>query len=261
MIKLEIKKNIGGLIGWNLVLVIMFLLVFIMFPSIVKDSEAMMQVLNTMDQTLLEMFNLDTIHFDSVFSWIATEGHVFLLLIGGIYFAILGGTILLKEESEGTIEFLYSKNITRNKIFLNKMLIGIIFAIIFNVIILVFLAIGLFISDDLKIKELLLLMLTSFLAHLSFFSISLFISTFMKKTSKATMLALAIVFIFYMINILYIMEDMFDALKYLTPFYYTNARTIIQDGTIDINNILILLISIIVINIIALIKYNKKELS
>ena len=37
-------------------------------------------------------------------------------MAGGVYAAILGVSALVKEESEGTIEFLYSKPVTRSKI-------------------------------------------------------------------------------------------------------------------------------------------------
>ena len=260
MIKLEIQKNITSFLIWTIIIVSLFLMVFGIYPSMMKDTEAITELVNSMDTQFLEVFNMDIMGFESVFGWIATEGHVLLLLIGGMYFGILGATILLKEENDGTIEFIYSKNISRNRILSSKILVGIILAILLNLIVLVFLIIGLAISDDLELNKLVLFLVSSTIAHISIYLISMCISTFMRRTNKSTMVALALVFLLYTISIISGMSDDTEFLKYISPFYYMSARPIIETDSIPLENILIILGIDVIVYIISQVRYNKKEL-
>ena len=260
MIKLEIEKNITSFLIWTIIIVLLFVMVFGIYPSMMKNTEAITELVNSMDKEFLEVFNMDIMGFESVFGWLATEGHILLLLIGGMYFAILGANILLKEENDGTIEFIYSKNITRNRILISKILVGIILAILLNLIVLVFLIIGLAISDDLQLKELILFIISSTIAHISIYLISIAISTFMKRTNKSTMVALALVFSLYTLSIISGMSDDAEFLKYISPFYYMSARPIIETSSIPLDNILIVLGVDVIIYIITQVRYNKKEL-
>ncbi len=260
MIKKELQKNLPGFIIWSSILVALFVFIFVLFPSIVQDTELINELMKTMDPTLLAAFNLDITGFDSTFSWIATEGHVFLLLLGSIYFALLGSNLLLKEENDLTIEFLYSKNISRDKIFLNKLITGYILAILFNMIIYITLLLGLILSNDLDFTKLNLLILTSLFIDFTFISLTIYISTFLKKTNKSTMISLGVVFGFYLLHIISQLSEKVEFLKFFSPFHYTNARSIIKDNSIPIENIIILLVTIEIINILSYIKYKKKEL-
>ena len=59
----------------------------------------------------------------------------YIVMAGGIYAAILGVSALVKEESEGTIEFLYSKPVTRSKIVTSKILASAVIFFIFIIIV------------------------------------------------------------------------------------------------------------------------------
>ena len=56
-------------------------------------------------------------------------------MAGGIYAAILGVSSLAKEESEGTVEFLYSKPVTRSRIVTAKILANAFYTFLYFIII------------------------------------------------------------------------------------------------------------------------------
>ena len=128
MLKREMKVNFKSFLIWLLVLIGIFLMVFLVYPSIINSDNIKMmdEMMKMFPSQMLRAFNMDISVIDSAFGWLKTEGFIFVLLIIGCYSAILGSNILLEEERYKTIEYLNSLPITRNKIIFNKTIVGLI---------------------------------------------------------------------------------------------------------------------------------------
>jgi ABC-2 type transport system permease protein len=260
MIKKEINTNFKSFIIWTSIIIGMYIIVFLVYPSIAKDAQSMNEMLKMFPRELLEHFNMDVIGMSTVFGWVATEGFMMLTLVGGCFFAMLGANILLKEENDKTIEFLYSKPINRNKIVISKLLAGFIYILLFNLSIAVVVLIGLILSDELELKKWILLSLIPIFLHLFFFTFSFLLSIFFTKTGKSTAINLGGLFIFYLLNVLSAMSEKIEFLKYLSPFYYINARSVLSEGKIEILNTLIVFLISLLLIFLSFKIYNKKEL-
>ena len=140
MFKREMKINLKSFIIWTSILIGLFLVVFLVYPSIISSENIEMidEMMKMFPEEMLKAFNMDLSKIDSAFGWLKTEGFVFVLLITGIYSGILGSNILLKEESDKTIEYLNSVPVTRKDILLNKILCGIIYIILMVIIVGIF---------------------------------------------------------------------------------------------------------------------------
>ena len=262
MIKREFKINLKSFIIWLCILISIFLLVYLIYPYIVTDDsmKEMDELMKVFPPDVLKAFNMDIASISTAYGWFKTEGFMFILLIIGIYSSFLGGSILLKEENDKTIEYLYSLPITRNRIIFNKVIVGIICIILMVLLFGLFNYISLKISGDLDIKQFLLLSITPLFIALPLFGINLFISTFMNGNKKITGISLGLVFLFYIISVLSEMSDKVSFLKYFTINTLADTRNVISN--IEINPIMViisLLITIIFI-IFSYIRYNKKEL-
>lgn len=260
MIKRELKSNLKGFLIWTLIMISLYVTVFLIYPSMVKDTAVIDEFIKTMDPKMLSIFNMDIIGFETVFGWIATEGYLMLTLVGGCYFAVLGSSIILKEEDSHTIEFLYSKPISRSKIFTSKITTGIILVILFNLMIGLTSLIGLSLSNDLIMKKWLLISILPIFGHLFFYALSILISMFLTKTSKSIGVCLGSVFGFYFISLISSLATKVESIKYLTPFYYIEARDIILKSSINMFNIIVMSIVILAIIVVSHKLYNKKEL-
>lgn len=260
MLKREIKVNIKTFIIFLLILVIMLSTVCLIYPSIMDSKIDVDSMMKMFPKSMLEAFNMDIISIKSVFGWLATEGYIFITLLGGAYFAILGGTIILKEQSEHTIDYLYSKPISKNKIITNKLFCGIIYLIIFNIVVGLTTLIGLKFNDDFNLNKWLLLTIAPLVLELFFFSLSFFISIFFKKTNKGISVSIGTVFIMYLLNLLGTLSDKLDLLKYLSIFNYMDSRQIVLDTKIEMYGLIISIVSCIILIILSYVFYNKKEL-
>ena len=262
MIKREFKVNLKSFIIWLSILLIMFLVVFLVYPFIITDDtmKNMDELMKVFPPELLKAFNMDMSSIETAYGWFKTEGFMFVLLIIGFYSSILGGNILLKEENDKTIEYLTSLPIKRSKIITNKIIVSITYIISMVLILGLFNYIGLTISGDLDNKQFLLLSITPIFIGLPLFSLNLFISTFLKKTKKVVGISLGMVFIFYLINVLSELAPSIDFIKYFSIYTLADVRNVITD--ISINPICVIASILITTLFITCtyIRYEKKEL-
>lgn len=262
MFKREMKINLKSFIIWTLILIGLFLVVFLVYPSIVNsDSIQMMdEMMKIFPEEMLKAFNMDISSIDTAFGWLKTEGFVFVLLITGVYSGILGSNILLKEESDKTVEYLNSVPVTRKKIVTTKIICGLLYIIIMVVAIGIFNFIGLSLSGDFDRKSYLLLSITPIFSSIVIFAICLFLSTFTHKTKKTLGISLGIVFASYFLNIISEMSESTEFLKYISIFTLADIRNVIINASINPVMVALSIVVTAVFMILSIIHYNRKEL-
>ena len=262
MIKRELKINLKSFIIWLLILIIMFLTVYLIYPYIITDDTMhnMDELMKVFPEEVLKTFNMDMASISTAYGWFKTEGFMYVLLIIGLYSSILGGNILLKEENDKTIEYLESLPIKRSKIITNKILVASFYIILMVIILGIFNYISLLISGDFNHKEFLLLSITPIFIALPLFALNLFISTFLHNTKKNIGISLGLVFIFYLFNVLSELSKNVEFLKYFSIYTLADVRNVINNIKINPINILLCLIITITLFITTYIRYNKKEL-
>ena len=262
MFKREMKVNFKSFLIWLLILIALFLVVFVMYPSIINGENAQMmeEMMKLFPKEILKAFNMDISSIDSAFGWLKSEGFVFVLLIIGCYSGILGSNILLKEENDKTIEYLNSLPIKRNNIVFSKVITGLIYIALMVILIGIFNYVGLVLSGDFDKIQYILLSITPIFPSFVIYFICMFLSTFTNKTKKMFGLSLGIVLISYMLQMLSIMANETEFLKYLSVFSLADIRNVILDKAINPLMIFLSLILSIVFLISTIVHFNKKEL-
>ena len=262
MFKREMKINFKGFAIWTSILVFLFLVVYLVYPSIMNSDsvQSINAMLEMFPKEMLKAFNMDISNIDTVFGWLKTEGFVFVLLITGIYSGILGSNILLKEENDKTIEYLSSLPVTRRKIILDKILCGTIYIILMILSVGIFNFIGLSISGNFNYQSYLLLSITPLFSSIVIFSVCLFLSTFAHKTRKTIGISLGIVFISYFLNIVSEMNESTAFLKYISIFTLADIRNVIVEASINPIMVLLSIIITAIFIILSVLHYDKKEL-
>ena len=262
MFKREMKINLKSFIIWTSILIGLFLVVFLVYPSIVnsENMEMMDEMMKMFPEEMLKAFNMDISSIDSAFGWLKTEGFVFVLLITGIYSGILGSNILLKEESDKTIEYLNSVPVTRKKIVASKILCGILYIILMILFLGVFNFVGLSLSGDFDRKSYLLLSITPIFSSLVIFAVCIFLSTFTHKTKKTLGISLGIVFASYFLNVISEMGESTEFLKYISIFTLADIRNVIINVSINPLMVALAMGITVIFMILTTIRYEKKEL-
>lgn len=262
MIKREFKTNLKSFIIWLAILIILFLVVYLIYPYIITDENIknIDELMKVFPPEVLKAFNMDMSSISTAYGWFKSEGFMFIMLIIGIYSSFLGGNILLKEESEQTIEYLGVKPIKRSTIVTNKLIISIIYIISIVLLFGIFNYISLKLSGYIETKQFILLSFTPLLIGLPFFAINLFISTYLHKTKKTIGISLGLVFFFYVINVLSELSSKVEFLRYFSIYSLAGTRNVMANNKI---NPILILISICITALFIVgtyIRYNKKEL-
>ena len=261
MLRRELKINFKSFMIWLIIIVAILEMAFLVYPSMIGNSAQLDEFIKTFPEELLKAFNMDIVSIGSVSGWFATEGFLMVSLIGACYASLLGGSILLKEESDKTIEYLYSKPISRNKIITAKLLSGFIYITLFNVLIAILTLVNFSLSNDLNMIRWLLMSIAPLLISYVFYFLSLYISTYFSKVKNMTGISLGLALGTYFLSVIGTMSDKVGFLKFFSPYEYFSSRYIILNDQLHIGYLILSLTIIIVSIIMTYINYNKKELT
>ncbi|MBC8569699.1 ABC transporter permease [Zongyangia hominis] len=240
--KLEFRNGRKSILIWTLIMAVVVAVFMCVFPSMSGEgmSQLMDGALSAMPQEMLEAFNLadipDFSQIDQYFAYVFQ----YVLLASAILAAVMGATSLVREESEGTIEFLYAQPVTRTAIVTQKMFCNVLLFLLYAVVV-ALASVGsiyLFLPEGVDFMEMLPrvgvvfagLLLTCF----TFMAFGFFASSLLRSHRTATPLALAAVFLTYFAGIASKLVERLSWLWYCSPVHYSTPATLIADGAIDI---------------------------
>ena len=259
LFKKEFNDSFKSLLIWASIISIIYILIISLYPSIISSTNNINEILEGFSPEMLEIFNMDIIDLSKYSGWYTSEGLIFIILGIGIYSAILGSSIVLKEESDKTIEYLAVLPISRTKILLTKVFVGIVNILLITFIVGLVNTVGAAIIEEINFSQILMISITPCLTSLILFFISLFVSMFFKKTNKSLSISIGLVFVFYLIDILTKLSDKLEWLKYLTPITLADTRSLISNNEFDIMYVFITIIICVFISGLSIMLYNKKE--
>ena len=244
----QLKMKIKSISIWSLIMFGIMSMYMFFFSTMQEMAQVKFEMLPTEYLQLVGVSDMAQMsNYVNFFGMILN----ILVIIISIYAITTGFNLILKEEKDKTIEYLYSLSVTRKQIYISKLLIG--FLSIFTAVFAASIAgilFGYIVGDNTfdLVKMFSIIKITGFVPFF-FLSLGLFMSALSTKHSSAS-LGCGIVMISYMLGYLgKILEDKADFLKYFSPFELlspTNAESLS-------NETLIAFLIIIVISIILLI--------
>lgn len=264
--KFEFKRNLKSLIYWSLGTCATIVVFMSLFPSM-KDmgmQELVGSKLEALPPALLEIFNFSSITDFSKINDYMGYTFQYIAMAFGIYGVTLGVNSIIQEESEGTIEFLYSKPVSRSKILWSKILSIAITFFAFSIIVgLVTVLISLAVKpEDLETMTLVMdikgMFIGMALLGYIFMAVGIVISTALKKGKAATSIGVASFFGTYILGIMGKLKEEFDFMLYLSPFDWFIPSNILKDG-FELKYIIIAFVIIIVSLLAASFVYRRKD--
>lgn len=259
----EFKRNSKSLILWTAIVGGLALLMLSLYPAFKEAFASLEDLLSVYPEAFLEAFGLGEggLDMSDPYGWYGTEGYLFVLLIGGSYAAILGSSILSKEEDDKTVEFLLSRPISRTKVLLGKYVVVIINLLILNTIMCLLLLLMFTIYNDVQLYTIVLLSFGPFVLQLIFASIGFFISTIITKSRMVMSISLGLTIGMYAVDLISKLTTEFKFLKHITPYEYINAIDIIVHNHID-SFYLLLSVGIILLSLFGAWRiYTKKDIT
>lgn len=264
--KYEVKRLFKSALVWSIICGAILAMFMLFFPSMKNSGmqDIVFSKMDAMPEGFLEAFNIsDAVNFTKLPDYTAYVIQ-YIAMATAVYGAILGVSALVKEESEGTIEFLYSKPITRSKIVTAKLFASVLIFYMFIVILgIVNMGISFAVKpEDVKVMDMIMDVKTlyagmAFIGYI-FMSIGFLISVFIKSSKQAVPIALGVFFTSYLLGIFGKLKESINFFLYFSPFDYAVPAKIIKDG-FEIKYIIIGLMIIIISIAGTYVVYNKKD--
>jgi ABC-2 type transport system permease protein len=229
--KFELKRYSASIISWSLGIVGIMALFLVFFPTFSENSSLMDQILSNYPEELLKAFGMtNEIPLSTVNGYVALL-FPYVQICFAIQSALYGFGMLSLEERNLTADFLLSKPVSRDKIFINK-LISVLISILLTILIFAVSFYGMLIifsdGNEYQFSDFKLLLSSLIFFQLFVFTISVLISQFIHKVKSTISLAMGIGLGFYILSAF---EALFGSkiFQFITPFYYFNPTYMIKN--------------------------------
>jgi ABC-2 type transport system permease protein len=260
-----------GLFTWMIIVGFTLIFFMVFYPSMNTPAmqEAYKLEMAAMPKEILDMLGMDQMpDFTNIMEYFAYTMQ-YIALAGGIYAALLGSNSLIREESNGTIEFLYAQPITRTQVVFFKMCsAACAFLLYFASIVISSLFMILLLRPSgtdpaVLIGDTLQIVAGMAFSGLVFMAIGFLLSSVMKSAQQATPAAIGVVFGTYIMGMFAkAFEENIQGigtLVYLSPLDYAVPSQIYSVG-FELPYIVIGCILIILTSSATFLIYRKKDL-
>ena len=232
MIKHELKQGRTTLLIWTAVIAFMLALCVLIYP----EMETQMGDVSSMFAEMggfSAAFGMDRLNFGEFMGFFGVECGNILGLGGAFFAALLGISVLAKEEKEQTAEFLLTHPVSRREIVGKKLVSVLIQILLLNISVAGVTAASICaIGESPAFRPLFLLFLAYLILQVEVASVCFGISAFLNQGGAGVGLGLAA--LFYFLNIIANLTEQVKFLKYATPFSYTESADIIADECLNI---------------------------
>lgn len=265
LFKTEFKRNSKSLLLWSGIIIGLVVLMLSLYPVFQNSFSEMEDLLNIFPEGFLKVFGIngsEGLDISTAYGWYGMEGYLFAVLIGGSYAALLGSSILSKEEDDKTIEFLLSKPISRNNILLGKGLVVFINLLLLNIAMFITLSITfLIIAPTFEFMTIFMISIGPLLLQVIFAAIAMFMSLFVTKSRTVMSASMGLVMGLYFVQIIATLTDKLNFLKYITVYEFVNNVSLINHHRIEPVYLLISAGMLLVCGVGIWYFYNKKDIT
>ncbi|MFW8054143.1 ABC transporter permease subunit [Vagococcus fluvialis] len=265
IVKIEWQNNKKSLLVWSISLMLIILTFMAIFPSMANSGmkEMMTTKLDTLPENMLKAFHLNTgpslVETTGFFAYVFQ----YLFIAASLFAVMFGSKMLVKEETEGTIEFLYAQPVSRRRIVCEKVAASIsMLACFWLLTYMASLGASLFFNDGTMkneeiISSLSKILFTEFFVLLFFLSLGFLLSSLLKRINQGV--SMGTVFVLYLLGIIGDLEEKLSLLKDLSPIAQANPAVILEKD-LDIQLILVLTGVSIILLASTLFIYERKDL-
>jgi len=230
----EMKANRKSLFWWSFGMVMMIyagMAKYTAYATSGQDITALMGQIPSTVRAALGFSDLDVMKASGFYGML----YLYILLMATIHAVLLGAGILAKEERDHTSEFLNTKPSSRSRTVTAKLLAAVLNVLVLN---LVCFALSLTVVEQYAQGEnltpdILLLMGAMFILQLVFLFIGTAIAASGRSPKTAVSVGATIMLSAYVVSIVVDVNRNLDFLRYLTPFKYFTASSVMKSQSLE----------------------------
>lgn len=230
----ELKVQRTALIFWSLGMVALVGAGMAKFAGYEEAGQSVEQLMATLPRAVLVVFGM------TGFDLSTAEGFygvlfLYVAVMGAVHAVLLGSTLVSKEERDRTSEFLFAKPIPRGRALTGKLLAGLVNVVVLNLVTAVssLYFVGFFGEGRSSSDEIQVLMVGLLFLQLIFLAVGAVVAGVSKRPKSAPSRATSVMFLTFLVFYLVNLNEDLAPLRFLSPFKYFDAATLMADGTLD----------------------------
>jgi len=259
----ELRSNATSLLVWTAIITFLTTATMSLYSIFLENNAKILAMISILPEGTLQFKGVANVNdLFSVLGFYSANNVIYMLVLGSIYSIVLSSNILLKEEYGRTAEFMLSWPVTRGQVFISKLAVVVINIIALNLVITVagYISLETCKKEPFNADAFLILSLYTFLLHLFFSALGLFMSVLVKKPKPITTLSVALVMVLYFIfTISNITPDLSWA-GYISPYKFIDLDVVNPAYGLDMANILYFTLFPFLLIFSSLVIYKRKDI-
>jgi ABC-2 type transport system permease protein len=219
----EFITNALSLLIWTLVISVLIMATMSLYGVFLENNTKILAMISILPEGALQFKGISNVDdLFSVLGFYSANNVIYMLVLGSIYAIVLSSGILLKEEYNKTAEYLLAWPLTRNEVFFSKALAVYLNILIINVITTGagYLTLEIFKKEPYSTDAFFILSFYTFMLHIFFVSLGLFMSVLVKKPRPITTMGIGLVLILYFVFTISNITESLSWIGYISPYKF-----------------------------------------
>lgn len=239
IIKREVRANLKSLLIWSVSISAIIVMMMSEFSAYYNNPD-MLEILNAIPEVFLKAFSIDGANLTTVSGFLSMASFYFYIMLS-VHSALLGSSIISKEERDKTTEFFMTLPISRTHAVLSKLFASILLCLTLNLVTgasILLTALPYEKTDDFT-RFFILMMIALFIMQIIFLALGMLTASIIKRYRRSATYSMALLFGLYIMSIFVSLSDKVEFLKYITPFKFFETGTILRDEKLELVYLLI----------------------
>jgi ABC-2 type transport system permease protein len=230
----EVRAHLIGLIFWCLGMALLVASGMAKYAAFKGAGQTVTQLFAGVPKPVLAVLGISGFDLTKASGFYGVL-FLYIAVMAAVHAALLGSGVIAEEERDKTSEFLYSKPVSRGRALTAKLLAGLTHVVVLNIVTMLssFYFVGYFGKGESVTRDILILMAGLIFLQVVFFAIGAVVAGTVRRPKSAASIATSIMFLTFLLSVLVNLNDKLSFLKYLSPFRYFDAATLMADGRLD----------------------------
>lgn len=259
----EMKSHRKSLIFWSIGMVLMVYSGMGKYEAYSSSGQSINDLMKDIPKSLKAVLGFGDVDLSTLAGYYSIL-FLYILLMATIHAAMLGATIIAKEERDKTSEFLFVKPISRMAVITAKLSAAFVNVVVLNLVTLgsLILILESFNKNGEDVNgDIGLTMFGMFLLQVLFMMIGAALASIKRKPKTAASVATGILLLTYLLSIIIDLNEDLDGLKYFSPFKYFEAAEVMFGNGIETVYVVISMGLSIVLAIFTYVFFKKRDLN
>lgn len=231
----ELKANLKSLLIWCGAQFFVIFAGMIKYSTFKSTSVDINSIFASLPKGVKAMFGIGEIDLTKIEGYY-TIFFLFFMLLAGIHAVMLGVVLIAKEERDHSADFLFAKPVTRTRVITAKLAAGLVNVVAFNLLTwgssLYFIA--LYNDGNPLADKVMTMMAALIILQILFLSLGAVLGAVLRTAKLASSVATAILLGTFFISVGISIDSRIEFLKYVTPFNFFEAKSLMFGGSFHV---------------------------